>query len=102
MAEKCGWRLRQGDRLIGTLTLEGVDMFWTDCHFEPAPAWDDLRPLFAVLRDAWVRGDGEAARAADEAIRAEGLILVPDDGGDPITDFLIRINGETGTARFRH
>ncbi|MER7312071.1 MULTISPECIES: hypothetical protein [Streptomyces] len=94
------WQLRQDDRLVGTLTLEEIDMFWSDCHFEPAPAWDDLRPLFDASRDAWVRGDEEAALAADEAIHAEGLILVPDEGGDPITDFLIRINGET--ARFRH
>ncbi|AJF70497.1 hypothetical protein [Streptomyces vietnamensis] len=99
MAEK-SWQLRQDDRLVGTLTLEEIDMFWSDCRFEPAPAWDDLRPLFAASRDAWVRGDEEAALAADEAIHAEGLILVPDEGGDPITDFLIRINGET--ARFRH
>ncbi|WP_017627030.1 hypothetical protein [Nocardiopsis chromatogenes] len=99
MAEK-RWQLRKEDRIVGTLTLKEVDMFWSDCHFEPASAWDGLRPLFVVSRDAWVRGDQEAARAADEAIHAEGLILVPDGGGDPITDFLIRIDGET--ARFRH
>lgn len=99
MAEMC-WQLRQKDRLIGTLTLAGIDMFWADCHFEPAAAWDDLRPLFAASRDAWVRGDEEAALAADETIHAEALILVPDAGGEPITDFLIRIDG--ATARFRH
>ncbi|MFH8789126.1 hypothetical protein [Streptomyces roseoverticillatus] len=94
------WQLRQGDRLVGTLTLAEIDMFWSDCRFDPAPGWEGLRPLFAALRDAWVRGDEDAALAADEAIHAEGLILVPDGGGDPITDFLIRINGET--ARFRY
>lgn len=99
MVEK-NWQLRQEGRLVGTLTLEEIDVFWSDCHFEPAPAWDDLRPLFADSRDAWVRGDEEAALAADEAIHAKGLILVPDGGGDPITGFLIRINGET--ARSRH
>ncbi|WP_435652290.1 hypothetical protein [Kitasatospora purpeofusca] len=94
------WQLKQGDRLVGTLILEEIDMSWSDCRFEPAPAWEDLRPLFAVSRDAWVRGDQKAARAADEAIRTAGLVLVPSGGGDPITDLLIRINGET--ARFRH
>ncbi|MBL7495275.1 hypothetical protein I6A84_25920 [Frankia sp. CNm7] len=99
MDEK-SWQLRQGDRLVGTLTLEEIDMFWSDCHFEPAPAWEDLRPLFAASRAAWGRGDEQAALAADEAIFAAGLILVPNGGGDPITEFLIRIDEET--ARFRH
>ncbi|MCQ8775142.1 hypothetical protein [Streptomyces telluris] len=94
------WQLRQGDRLVGTLTLTAIDVFWSDCHFDPAPGWEDFRPLFTASRDAWVRGDQEAALAADEAIHAQGLTLIPDGGGDPITDFLIRINGET--ARFRY
>ena len=99
MAET-SWQLRQGGRLIGTLTFEEIDMFWSDCHFEPAPAWADLHPFFAASRDAWVRGDRGAAQAADEAIRVQGLLLVPSGGGDPITNFLMRINGEV--ARFRH
>jgi hypothetical protein len=94
------WQLRQGKRVIGTLTLEGIDMFWSDCRFEPAPAWEELRPLFAASRDAWRRGDEDAALAADEAIYAKELVLVPGDGGALITEFLIRIEGEV--ARFRH
>lgn len=94
------WQLKQGARLIGTLTLERVDMFWTDCHFEPAPAWEQLRPLFAASRDAWRAGDKGSALAADDAIHAEGLTLVPTGGGAPITDFLIRIEGNV--ARFRN
>ncbi|MFH8371811.1 hypothetical protein [Streptomyces sp. NPDC018031] len=74
-------------------------MFWTDCRFEPAPAWEGLRPLFAALRDAWSQGDRAAALAADEAIHAEGLSLVPSTDEAPITDFLIRIEGNK--ARFR-
>ncbi|WP_327072171.1 hypothetical protein OG196_00645 [Kitasatospora purpeofusca] len=37
------WQLKQGDRLVGTLILEEIDMFWSGCRFEPAPAWEDLR-----------------------------------------------------------
>ncbi|MEU5431441.1 hypothetical protein AB0H73_38365 [Streptomyces olivoreticuli] len=94
------WQLRQRDRLIGTLALEGIDMFWTDCRFEPAPGWEELRPLFTASRDAWRQGDREAALATDQAIRAEGLTLVPTKDGPPLTDFLIRIEGNE--ARFRH
>ncbi|WP_234433197.1 hypothetical protein [Streptomyces sp. NRRL WC-3549] len=93
------WQLRRGDALIGTLTLEGVDMFWADCRFEPASAWETVRPLFDASRDAWRRGDEGGALAADEAIHEAGLVLVPGDGGAPITDFLLRVSGES--ARFR-
>lgn len=62
------WQLKREDALTGTLTLEGVDMFWVDCRFEPASAWEAVRPLFDVSRDAWRRGDENGALAADEAI----------------------------------
>ncbi|MFJ4692790.1 hypothetical protein [Streptomyces sp. NPDC088766] len=93
------WQLMHGDRLVGTLRMEAIDMFWTDCAFEPGPEWEALRPLFDASRDAWVRGDGEAAAAADQRIHAAGLILVGSEESGAITDFLIRING--GKARFR-
>ncbi|MEU6161904.1 hypothetical protein [Streptomyces sp. NPDC047130] len=99
MAER-SWQLRQGERLVGTLTLESGDMFWSDCRFEPGPARQGLAPLFAASRDAWRRGDEDAALAADETIYARDLVLVPSNGGAPITEFLIRIEGEV--ARFRH
>ncbi|WP_035797990.1 hypothetical protein [Kitasatospora mediocidica] len=94
------WQLRHGDSLIGTLTLEGIDMFWTDCHFAPAAAWEDIRPLFTVSQNAWERGDEEAALEADEVIFNLGLALVPTGGGATITEFLLRVADET--ARFRH
>ncbi|WP_435246828.1 hypothetical protein [Streptomyces sp. NRRL F-5630] len=93
------WSLMRGDRLVGTLRLEAVDMFWTDCDFRPGPEWPEVRPLFDASRDAWVRGDRQAARAADSQICEAGLILVPQEGGAVIMDFLVRISGEK--ARFR-
>ncbi|MFE7237478.1 hypothetical protein [Streptomyces sp. NPDC057580] len=94
------WQLRQGDELIGVLTLEAIDMFWTDCHFEPAPAWTRLKPLFDASRNAWQQGGAEAGLQADEALYTLGLRLVPDGEGETITDFLLRINGDS--ARFRY
>ncbi|MFF0186970.1 hypothetical protein [Streptomyces sp. NPDC005244] len=93
------WWLTQGDRLVGTLRLKEIDMFWTDCSFEPGPGWTEIRPLVDASRDAWMRKDLEAARAADESLRLAGLVLVPEGGGEMITDFLLRINGDM--ARFR-
>ncbi|MFF7333499.1 hypothetical protein [Streptomyces sp. NPDC008150] len=99
MAEP-SWQLMQGGRLVGTLVEEEVDMFWTDCHFAPAPGWEDLHPLFEASSDAWRSGDEEAAVEADEAIYARGLVLAPVDGGAPLTEFLLSINGDK--ARFRY
>ncbi|WP_078882822.1 hypothetical protein [Streptomyces albus] len=99
MAEP-SWHLMQGDRLVGTLIEEEVDMFWTDCRFVPGPGWTDLRPLFEASRDAWRSGNREAAMEADETICAQGLVLAPVDSGTPLTQFLLRIDGDK--ARFRH
>jgi hypothetical protein len=79
--EERSWQLRQEDRLVGTLTLEGADMFWSDCHFEPAPAWDALRPLFTASQDAWERGDEEAALARRSMLR--GSLSYPTEVATP-------------------
>ncbi|WP_231500226.1 hypothetical protein [Saccharothrix sp. NRRL B-16314] len=96
---KVTWALELADRPVGTLIFEAQDMFWSDCRFQPGPAWEDVRPLIARSAEAWRRRDLEAARAADEAIMTAGLVLLPSDGGPPITEFLLRIDGDT--ARFR-
>jgi hypothetical protein len=93
------WELKQGDSLVGTLVFESQDMFWSDCRFQPGPCWPSLRPLFDRSRDAWRSHDADAGVAADEAIRAAGLVLQPNDGEPAITDFLLRIEGSE--ARFR-
>ncbi|MGK5500681.1 hypothetical protein [Streptomyces sp. URMC 125] len=94
------WRLRRGEEEVGKLSLEGVDMFWHDCRFEASSGWPALRPLFEASHAAWERQDTDAAVEADEAIYALGLELVPEDGSEPITDFLLRIDGDS--ARFRY
>ncbi|MFD9880219.1 hypothetical protein ACFWZT_01985 [Streptomyces alboflavus] len=93
------WQLMHGDQLVGSLRMEAIDMFWTDCAFEPGPAWPAVRPLFDASHDAWARGDKQAALAADRRIVEAGLVLVPIGPGETITRFMIRIR--EGTARFR-
>ncbi|AVH57533.1 MULTISPECIES: hypothetical protein [Streptomyces] len=94
------WQLRRGDEVIGRMTLEAIDMFWHDCRFEASTGWPTLKPFVEASRAAWKQGDTEAALEADEAIYALGLELVPEDGGEPITEFLLRIDGNF--ARFRY
>lgn len=94
------WELRRGGEVVGILALEAIDMFWTDCRFEPSTGWPALEPFIVASRAAWQRKDMAAAIAADEAIYALGLELVPEGGGEVIRDFLLRINGSS--ARFRY
>ncbi|WP_439948376.1 hypothetical protein [Streptomyces sp. BBFR109] len=93
------WKLMRADRLVGTLRLEAVDMFWTDCDFRPGPEWPVVQPLFDTSREAWMRGDRQAAMTADNRIREAGLVLVSHEHGMVVTDFLIRIF--EGKARVR-
>ncbi|WP_211588997.1 hypothetical protein [Allorhizocola rhizosphaerae] len=93
------WELKQGDRVIGVLTFESQDMFWSDCRFQAGPGWPHVRPLVDRSRDAWLGGDIHAARAADEALCTAGLVLQPSDGSAAITNFLLRVDGDK--ARFR-
>ncbi|MFI8004685.1 hypothetical protein [Streptomyces sp. NPDC086010] len=94
------WRLRRGHEVVGVLTLEAIDMFWTDCRFEPSTGWTALKPFIDASRTAWESKEEDAAVKADEAIYALGLELVPDGGGEVIRDFLLRIDGDS--ARFRY
>jgi hypothetical protein len=57
------WELRKGDILLGTLTLNDVDMFWLYCSFIPTPAFEPFKPFFTQeyrlldtegVTDAWV------------------------------------------------
>ena len=102
VAENQVWQLRRGDEVVGFLTLEAIDMFWTDCRFEPSAGWPAVEPFIEASRAAWQRKDRDAALAADETIQALGMSLVPEGGGggEVITDFLLRIDGRV--ARFRH
>ncbi|MGW2209279.1 hypothetical protein [Streptomyces sp. NPDC001781] len=94
------WRLMQGDHILGTVWPGEVDMFWTDCRFEPGPGWATIRPLFDASRDAWLAHDLQAALTADERIRQEALVLAPDDGGELATDFVIRIHEDRARLKW--
>jgi len=95
-----GWELKLEGRLVGTLTFEEQDMFWSECHFQPGPAWEDFRPFNDRAGEAWRRGDRVAARAADDAIMSSGLVLMPLEGGTPITPVMVRIYGDRARFRF--
>lgn len=93
------WQLKRGDTHVGTLVLDQIDMFWTDCHFAPGPGWDEVSPLFAALKVAWQHGGTHEPVQADQGIAAQQMVLVPDDGSEPTAGMLLRIREDR--ARFR-
>ncbi|MGW1997646.1 hypothetical protein [Embleya sp. NPDC001921] len=74
-------------------------MFWTDCRFEPGPGWGEISPLFDALKVAWQHGGTDERARADQDIAAQQMVLVPDDGSEPLTGMLLRIREDH--ARFR-
>jgi hypothetical protein len=89
------YRLLRGDKLLGTVTHHPAhdDFPWRGGVFEPTPEFDSVRPLFdeelrllnADRMDEWT--------VAWDDIERPGLALEPLDGGSPITEFLIHIDG---------
>jgi hypothetical protein len=101
-------KLMRGDVQLGVLTLYDLDQPWFYCHFEPEPAFEQVRPLFAAEQellnddsgtdfdedadeDAWVR--------AYQDIQRLGLLLIP-DVGEVIDDFLLHIDGTEAWFRY--
>ena len=99
------WKLMRGDLELGELDLPAMDMPFWDGTFEPAPAFDAVRPLFeaelAAGGDLRTAEEVEAWERAWAAIDALGLSLDPGDGGEPVTEFVLHVF-DNGTARMRY
>jgi len=98
-----GWDLIAADGTrLGRLepAAAGGDMFWTGARFTPAPAFAQVAPLFAAELELLNREEMEAWDEAYGRIDALALELRPVDGGAPIREFILHIDG--GEAWFRH
>lgn len=98
-----GWDLIAADGTqLGRLELAaaGSDMFLIGARFTPAPAFAQVAPLFAAELDLLDRDEMEAWEQAYGRIAALALELRPLDGGAPIREFILHIDG--GEAWFRH
>ena len=95
-----GYRLYRGDVLLGTLTHTGDDFPWHDGTFDPAPVFEEVRPLFdreLALLNADRMDEWETAWGA---IAALGLRLEPMAAGSDVNEFLLHIEGQR--AWWRH
>ena len=103
MASLPSWNLVAPDGTVfGRLTLhdDGADMFWHDGTFAATPAFDAIAPLFAETHQLLERDEMDAFEAAYERIVALGLELQPVEGGVPVREFLLHIDGEEARLRY--
>jgi hypothetical protein len=61
------------DIVLGTLTLDVVDMPFFECHFSPSPAFEEVRPLFAIELALLDDSEAVAAGTWDQAYRAPSM-----------------------------
>lgn len=97
------WELRDGDELVGVITIEDQDFPWLSGRFEALPGFARWAPLFdasSALLDEISDSDDAAEWARWEQLydRISGaLTLVAPN--EPVADFLLHI--ADGHASFR-
>jgi len=96
------WYLTAADgTALGRLELaEGGDMFWSDYHFAPTPAFEQAAPLFAEELALLNREEMEAWEVAYQRIVDLGLELRPEGGGDTIREFILHVDGTEARLRY--
>jgi hypothetical protein len=93
---RIGWHLRQAENLLGALTFVRVDAAWVVCRFEATPAFASIRPLFEAELDLFDHyADWDTWETAYRQIADLELSLDPIQGGEPLQDFLLHVEGDT-------
>jgi hypothetical protein len=95
------YQLYRGPDLLGTVTMvsESCDFPWFGGRFSAAPAFAAVEHLFRES-ERLLEDDLDAWEVLWSEIEKPGLKLLPADGGPPITELLIHIDGEE--ARWRY
>jgi hypothetical protein len=94
------YRVVRNGVLLGALTQTGSDMPWWEGTFEPAAGFESIRPMFEKERELLEKDEDMDAwgRAWEEL--AVGMVLEPLDGREPITEFLLHIDGFHASWRY--
>ena len=92
------WELRQNETLIGRLIVEDQDMFWYSCRFEPTPAFEPYRSLFAEGQELFDKDD-EFTRWYNQ-INNLGIKLMRPSDGTTAKEYLLYINDSKADFRW--
>ena len=94
------FQLYRGETLLGVLTPTESDQPWWLGSFAPTIAFEEVRPLFLQelkLLNADQMGEWELLQTQIQTLE---LKLVPSDGSDSVSDFLLHIDAENAWWRY--
>lgn len=90
------YRLYRGDLLLGTVIQPAMLELaaWCGGVFHPVAGFERVRPLFENELHLLNAGRRPEWKEIWEEIQRSGLKLVPMDGGETLTDFVIHIEND--------
>lgn len=88
------WRLVRSDEILADLVVTGGDFPWLNAQVQPAPGFEEVRPLFEEELGRLDRVDDDSGpwEAAYRRIRQAVCLVAPD--GRPMPEFLLHIDGD--------
>jgi hypothetical protein len=90
----------RGETQLGSLTRIEGDLPWHRGTFAPTAAFMEVRPLFDRERELLDADRIEEWGKVWDEIAAPGLRLMPLDGREPITEFLLHIEDRQAWWRY--
>jgi hypothetical protein len=93
------WELRRADVVYGRLFLRRRHGPWFVCTFEPTGNFGDIQKF--LQEDFFAVADESLdLESAYDRLQALELVLHPGDGGSPVTEAVIQVDGDTAYFRY--
>jgi hypothetical protein len=94
------WTLKKDGRALATLRLTNTDQPFFYCALSREAAFAEYEALFASLQELVKNDDFRELENRLQAIVKKGFTLEPGDGGQPIREFLLHIDGDVAWFRY--
>ena len=94
------FHLKQKGKLLGTLRSYDLDFPWLLCKFEPAEAFQQIKPLFDEESKLLENDDMEKWEVAYSKIDNLNLELISIEDEKSISDFLLHIQDAEAWIRY--
>lgn len=95
-----GWTLMRGSAKLARLEVQGTDMPWFLCSFHAEPAYADVEPLFTEQERLMDAEDWDGAERLWAEMHSQMTLLADDPSETPISEFLLRIEGDEARLRY--
>ena len=100
MTAERSWELVRPDgEVLGRLAQDGADGPWVLCSFQAGAGFAEVAELFAEDIGLIEEDEMDAWAMVYERIERLGLSLRPADGGEPIREFALHVDGDRAWFR---